>query len=441
MLLDLLIVLFLILLNAVFAMSELAVVSARRSRLEDLARHGSRGARAALGLTDDPTVFLSTVQIGITLVGILAGAYSGVALGERVGAWLAGQWPGLAAYADTIAIGGIVVLITYATLVAGELVPKRIALRRPERIACVVAPLMDVLARVAAPAVWLLKISTEGALKVLRLGAATEPSVTEEEVRMLIAEGTRAGVFLKTEREMIDGVLRLADRRVRAIMTPRQEVAWIDENAEREEIAEQLTRHRASRFPVCRETIDNPVGIVQMKDLASALLQGEPVRLADCMVPPLIVPEGVYVLNLLDRFRSEGVHMAVVVDEYGATEGIVTLADILEAITGELPERGEAPEHQLVRRRDGSWLVDGTFPIDEFEDRVSISGLRGTGDFDTVAGLALHHLERLPSEGEAFDVPGGRFEIVDMDGHRIDKILFVPLAGDAGHGSPVAEER
>ena len=425
MLVDVLILLVLILLNGVFAMSELAVVSSRKSRLRSLAGAGSRGARSALALIEEPTVFLSTVQIGITLVGILAGAYGGVALGEDLGDWL-GQWPSIAPYADTIAIGGIVVLITYVTLIAGELVPKRIALRRPERIAAFVAPAMHMLARVAAPLVWLLKASTEGLVRLLGLGGSPESTVTEEEVRMLIAEGTRAGVFEKTEREMIDGVLRLADRRVRAIMTPRQDVAWLDENAPQEQIAEQIQNHRASRFPVCRETIDYPVGIVHIKDLAPALLKGETIRLSAYMVPPLVVPEGVYVLNLLDMFRGEGVHMAIIVDEYGATEGIVTLADILEAITGDLPELGEEPEVGLVERLDGSWLVDGALPIDEFEDRVKVRGLRDAGDFETVAGFALHQMERLPSVGESFIAEAGRFEIVDMDGHRIDKILYVP---------------
>ncbi|HEX7082320.1 MAG TPA: hemolysin family protein [Gammaproteobacteria bacterium] len=430
MLIDIVIVLLLVLLNGLFAMSELAVVSSRKSRLQSLAGRGNRGARAAIALIDDPTAFLSTVQVGITLVGILAGAFSGVALGEELGEWLA-RWPVLAPYADTVAIAAIVIAITYATLILGELVPKRLALRRPERIAVAVAPAMRSLARIAGPVVWALKLSTESVVKLLGLGGAPETTVTEEEVRMLIAEGTRAGVFLKPEREMIDGVLRLADRRVRAIMTPRQEVVWLDENATPEEIAEQLATRRTSRLPVCRGTIDNPVGVVQMKDLAPALLKGETIRLSDYMVAPLVVPEGVHVLRLLDLFRTEGVHMAIVVDEYGATEGVVTLADILEAITGELPELGEEPEVGLVRRSDGSWLVDGAFPIDEFEDRVRVRGLREGGDFDTVAGFALHRLERLPSVGDTFTAAGGRFEILDMDGHRIDKLLYTPGADAA----------
>ena len=427
MLIDLAIVLGLVLLNGVFAMSELAVVSSRKSRLQNLARRGVRGARTALKLTEDPTAFLSTVQIGITLVGILAGAFSGVALGEEVARWI-GRWDPIAPYARSIAIGTIVVGITYVTLIIGELVPKRIALRRPERIAVVVARPMHALSRVAGPLVFVLKNSTEAVLRLLRLGGGQEATVTEEEVRMLIAEGTRAGVFLATEREMLEGVLRLADRRVRAIMTPRQEVVWLDVSASPEEIADAIAEHHASRYPVCRETIDNPVGVVDIKDLAAALLKGKPVRLAELVVPPLVVPEGVHVLNLLDLFRKEGAQMAIVIDEYGATEGVVTLSDILEAITGELPERGEEPELELVRRSDGSWIVDGAYPIDEFEDRLRLRGLREAGDFDTVAGYALHQLERLPAVGDSFTTPNGRFEILDMDGNRIDKVLFVPNA-------------
>ena len=425
MVVDLVIVFGLILLNGLFAMSELAVVSARKSRLQNLARRGVRGARTALELAEEPTAFLSTVQIGITLVGILAGAFSGVALGAEVAGWLA-RWPPIARYAEPIAIGTIVVAITYVTLIIGELVPKRIALRRPERIAVVVAPPMQTLSRVAGPLVFVLKHSTEGVMRLLHLGGGQESPVTEEEVRMLIAEGTRAGVFLATEREMIEGVLRLADRRVRAIMTPRQEVVWLDVTASPEKIAETLAEHHLPRYPVCRETIDNPVGVVDVNDIAAALLKGRSLRLSELIVPPLVVPEGVYVLNLLDLFRTEGAQMAIIVDEYGATEGIVTLADILEAITGELPEPGEEPELELVQRSDGSWIVDGAYPIDEFEDRLRLRGLRKDGDYDTVAGFALHRLERLPEVGDSFMTPSGRFEILDMDGKRIDKLLFVP---------------
>ena len=429
MLFDIAIVLLLVLINGLFAMSELALVSSRPARLEAMANAGRRGARTALVLLESPTTFLSTVQVGITSVGILSGAFSGIALGRDAADMLAQAWPAIAPYADPIAIGTIVIVITYATLVVGELVPKRLALRQPEAIAAVVAPPMRGLSRAAAPIVWLLTRSTESLVRLFGGAGGENDGVTEEEVRTLIAEGTRSGVFLAAERQMIEGVFRLGDRRVTAIMTPRPEIVWLDEHATHEELAAALSEHRISRLPICRGSIDHPVGIIHVRDLAPALLRGESVRLADYASPALVVPETLRVVSLLEQFRSERSHIAVVIDEYGATEGIVTIADILEAITGTLAEdEDDLPE--IVRRSDGSWLVDGAMAIDEFEDRVRIKGLRGSGEFDTVAGLALDRLERLPSVGDSFYLPVGRFEIVDVDHHRIDKLLFVPAADD-----------
>jgi putative hemolysin len=426
-----LVILLLVLINGLLAMSELALVSARTSRLQSLVSGGSRKARIALRLRDDPTEFLSTVQIGITLVGVLAGAFSGATLAERLAEWL-GHWPSLAPYARSGALGVVVLGITYISLIFGELVPKRIALHNPERIASLVAPAMVWLARIAAPAVWLLKASIDASVRALRLRGRREATVTEDEVRLLVAEGTRAGVFAPKERRMIEGVLRLEDQAVRAIMTPRLDVAWLEEHADAEEIAQQLRERRLSRFPVCRESIDHPVGIVHAKDLVPAALEGEPIVLANYMVQPLVVPDGISVLKLLDSFRREGVHMALVVDEYGAIEGVVTLADVLEAIAGDLPELGETPEPGLVRRSDGSWLVDGDLPIGEFEDGTGLRGMREEGEFDTMAGWLLQHLGRLPVPGDAFVARSGRFEVVDMDRRRIDKILYVPHAGNGG---------
>lgn len=435
MLVDIAIVLVLVLINGLFAMSELALVSSRPSRLAAMAEDGRRGARTALRLLETPTRFLSTVQVGITAVGILAGAYSGVALGQDAAVLLTRAWPPIAPYAEQIAIVAIVLVITYVTLVVGELVPKRIALRRPETIAAIVARPMWSLSRIATPIVWLLSRSTEALIRLLGVSGGANSDVTEDEVRSLIAEGARAGVFLPAEREMIEGVMRLADRRVTAIMTPRPDIVWLDEQATQEQIALVLAEHRLARFPVCRGSIDHPIGIVHVRDLAPTLLRGESIRLGEHASPVLVIPESLRVVSLLEQFRNERTHVAVVIDEYGATEGLVTIADILEAITGTLAEEGEEIA-ELIPRPDGSWLVDGSMPIDEFEDRVQVRGLRGLGDFDTVAGLALDRLERLPTAGEAFDVPAGRFEILDVDHHRIDKLLFMPrttappVAGD-----------
>jgi putative hemolysin len=428
---ELLVLLFLVLGNALLAMCELAVVSSRRSRLQELVKKRHRGARVAMRLLENPTDFLSTVQIGITLIGVFAGAFSGATLAEQFGAWL-DRWSLIEPYGEPIAFAIVVLCITYVSLVIGELVPKRIALNDPERIASALAPWMRGVARVAGPAVWLLRVSTETVLRVLGLTRDRKLTVTEDEVRMLVAEGTRSGVFMPKEREMIEGVLRLADRTVRAVMTPRTEVAWLDVGASPEDVVAQLDARRLSRFPVCRETIDHPVGIVHMKDLARACLTGQPMSLEAVAMRPLVVLDGTPVLKLIEGFRREGMHMAIVVDEYGATQGVVTLADIIEAVAGTLPEVGTALHAALVKRSDGSWLVDGSVGIDEFEDKLGVTGLRGSRTFDTVAGYALSRLGRLPSIGDTFSDRSGHYEIVDMDGRRIDKLIYWPRSEEEG---------
>ena len=431
LLVEILVVLLLVLSNALLAMSELAVVSSRRSRLQELVKRRHRGARMAMRVLENPTDFLSTVQIGITMIGVLAGAFGGATMAGELGAWL-DRWPLIAPYGQPTAIVVVVVSITYVWLVVGELLPKRIALNDPERIASALAPLMRSVARVAAPAVWLLRLSTEGLLRLLGLARPRALTVTEDEVRMLVAEGTRAGVFMPKEREMIEGVLRLADRTARAIMTPRTEVVWLDVNATPSDIVAQLDARRLSRFPVCRDTIDNPVGIVHMKDLARAALAGQPIALEEMVLRPLVVLDGTPVLKLLEGFKREGLHMAMVVDEYGATQGVVTLADIIEAVAGTLPEVGGELGSALLQRPDGSWLVDGSVGIDEFEDRLALGGLRGSRTFDTVAGYALFRLGRLPVVGDTFTDRHGQYEIVDMDGRRIDKLIYRPRVEEDG---------
>ncbi|AIB15282.1 hypothetical protein ABAZ39_25650 (plasmid) [Azospirillum argentinense] len=413
------------LLNGVFAMSELAVVSSRKARLQSMADQGNSGARMALRLIDDPSRFLSTVQIGITLVGVVAGAYGGATLGDRLGQWL-DSFPALAGRGELLGVGGVLVVITYLSIVLGELIPKRIALKSPERVASLIAPPMRLLSRIAAPFVWLLGASTDLLLRLLGLQGAREESVTEEEVRSMISEGTQAGVFAPAEKEMIDGVLRLADRTVRTIMIPRPDVAWLDLGKTQ---AEQLAAIRAgshSRYPVCRGELDELVGVIHTRDLVDALVEGRPFELEAQVARPLVVHDGTPILKLLELMKTSGHHLAVVVDEYGSIEGIVTLTDILETIAGDLPDVGEAMETAAVRREDGSWLVEGWMPVDEFEDTLGLRGVRGTGDFHTVAGLVLHHLGHVPVAGEAFEWNGVRVEVVDMDGRRIDKVLVVP---------------
>lgn len=429
---EIVIIFVLICCNGLLAMSELAVISSRRSRLQELVKRRHRGARMAMRLLENPTDFLSTVQIGITMIGATAAAFSGATLAEELGVWL-DQWPWVAPYGQPVALGIVVLCLTYVSLVIGELVPKRIALNDPERIASALAPVLRGVAKVASPLVWLLRGSTEGVLRILGLKRDRKLTVTEDEVRSLLAEGTRAGVFMPKEREMIEGVLRLADRTVRAIMTPRTEVSWLDIDATAADIVAQLDARRLSRYPVCRETIDHPLGTVHMKDVARAALAGESIALSSLMMQPLVVLDGTSVLKLLEGFRREGVHMAIVVDEYGATQGVATLADITEAVAGALPEiGGELESATMVKRNDGSWLVDGSFGIDEFEDRLGISGLRGSKTFDTVAGYALFRFGRLPVVGDAFTDRAGHYEVVDMDGRRIDKIIYRPRVEEEG---------
>jgi putative hemolysin len=406
--------------NGLLAMSELAVISSRKSRLEYLANQGSRGAHTAIGLIDDPSRFLSTVQIGITLIGIVAGAFSGATLGQRLGGWL-NTFSVISPHGNAMAIGVTVVGITYLSLILGELVPKRIALAQPERIAAFVAGPMHSLSLIAAPAVWVLHVSTERVLHILDLSGSRETTITEDEVKSLIAEGTQAGVFVPQEQEMIQGVLRLADRPVRVIMTPRPKIVWIDTRSDRNTILEMFESNRFSRLLVCDGTVDRPVGVVHTKDLLPEALRCVDVSLTALMKPLLCVPDGTPVLKLLSRFKTEKAHIAVVVNEYGSTDGLITLTDVIEAIAGDLPERGEDAEPRIVQRENGSWLVDGTLPTDEVE---SVTGISMGKDVKMTAGFVLNHLGRIPEAGAGFDYENARFEVVDMDGNRIDKILI-----------------
>jgi putative hemolysin len=424
--LELLVVLLLTLFNGALAMSELALVSARRGRLQQLANEGNRGAYAALGLMADQGRLLSTVQIGITLVGILAGAFGGATLADRLGDWLDGfTW--IAPNGDNVAIPLVVLAITYLSLIVGELVPKRIALNDPERVACLVARPMGRLSRVAAPAAWVLKKSSDRVLRLLRLERKEDSSVTEEEVKALIAEGTTAGVFHPEERQMIEGVLRLADRSVGQVMTPRPEIVWLDRGADQATVRRVVAGNRHSRLVVGEGSVDRAVGVVHTKDLLGPALAGEPLDLPGLMQPPLIVPETTTALHLLEQFRATGVHLAIVVDEYGTTEGVVSMTDLLESIAGQLPESGDAGETPIVRRADGSLLVEGALPLDEFEAAIGVAGLNAETAFHTVAGLVLKHLGRVPRAGDLFEHRGFRYEVLDMDGRRIDKVLVTPL--------------
>ena len=419
---ELLVLAVLILINGFFAMAELAIVSSRRVRLQEMAKAGKRGAAAALSLMDDPVGFLSTVQVGITLVGIVAGAYSAATFAGPFGEILK-NIPAIAVYAEEIAFAVVVVAVTYFSLVIGELVPKRIALNHAETIAAAVAPLMRLLAKVGAPFVWFLRFSTHAVMALLRLKPAPESAVTEEEVKALIAEGASSGVFQPAERELIEGVLRMGDRAVRSIMVPRTAVIWLDVEDAQEEIYAAFAESGHSQYPVARGDIEDVIGVAHTKDLLEQQRKTGTIDLIAAAREAPYVVDRMPVLRLLDRFKSSSVHMAFVVDEHGSFEGIVTPTDILTTIAGDLPQSEEEAEPEAVQREDGSWLIDGLMAVDAAERTLGIEGMAEEGDFNTVAGFVLHELGHLPVAGENFEWRGWRFEVVDLDGRRIDKIL------------------
>lgn len=433
--LELVIIALLIGLNAVLATAEMAVVSARKARLEQRANAGDAGARAALELAEAPTQLLSTVQIGITLVGVLAGAFGGAtvsqALARQIGAVL-----GLASYAEGLGVGVVVVGITYLTLIFGELVPKRLALHDPERLAATLAPAMRGLAVVASPAVRVLGASTDAVLRVLRVRPREEAPITEEEIEILVEQGTRAGVFEQAEQEIIEAVFRLGDRRVSSLMTPRREVVWLDLAAPDEAILEVVLASRRERFPVCRGELDDVVGVVAAREILARRAVGEPLDLGSALRPALFVPESLHAYRLLERFKQQARQLAVVVDEYGGTQGVITVTDILEALVGDLPTALESTDPAVVSREDGSWLVEGMLPIEELKELLGVDELprERDGDYATVGGLMMANLGRVPRVGDRFDWGGHRFEVVDMDANRVDRVLVTPP--DAGPREP-----
>ena len=419
---DVAIIAVLILINGVFAMSELAIVSARTANLQSSAEQGSRGARIALRLASDPGKFLSTVQIGITLIGIIAGAYSGASLGGPVAERL--QLLGLGEDAAvSVGFALVIGLTTYASLVIGELVPKQFALRAAEKVAVIMAPPMDLLARVAAPLVWVLDGSSAIIFRILGLKRDQTNHVTADELQMIFAEATRSGLIEEHERAVISGVVRMADRPIREVMTPRTEVDWLDINATTEEIHTMLIESPHSRFPVAEGSVDEIRGAVQARDIVAAQFSGQVLDLHKLMRPLEKVPDQLDALDALDILREADVPMVLVHDEYGHFEGIVTPNDLLSSIAGEfVSDQDEKAPRSLIERADGSFLVSGAMSIDALADRLGIK-LPDDRDYATVAGHALDRLRHLPQEGESFEDQDWVFEIVDMDGRKIDKLI------------------
>nr|WP_282099694.1 hemolysin family protein [Qipengyuania qiaonensis] len=419
---DLLIIAGLIVLNGVFAMSELAIVSAKTSSLQQAASKGSGGASTAIALAADPGKFLSTVQIGITLVGIISGAYSGASLGGPVGERLAVL--GVPErYAEEIGFASVIALTTYATLVIGELVPKQIALRAAVPISIVMAQPMALLARVAAPLVWLLDASSGVLIRLLGVRSSGQSAVTAEELHMLFAEATRSGVIESEQHQMLQGVVRLAQRPVRELMTPRTEVDWIDADADANAIRAVLDTSPHSLLPVAEGSPDKVLGVVKVREILTRLVMKDPVDLRSLMVKAEVVPDQLDAVDALRVLQQAEVPMAMVHDEYGHLDGIVTPVDLLTALVGDFVSDQDGTDGPgIVEREDGSLLVSGSLSADVLADRLALE-YGEDREFGTAAGYALHVLKRLPIEGDHFTDQGWRFEVVDMDGRRIDKLL------------------
>lgn len=420
MVLEIVIVILLTLINGLLAMSELAIVSARPARLKLLAEKGSKGAATAIRLAEDPGRFLSSVQIGITLVGILAGAFSGATLGARLAASLvAAGVP--SAFAQPLGVGSVVLVITYLSLIVGELVPKQIALRAPEQVAARVAPMMRMIARIAAPLIFVLDRSGKLVLAMLGQSGAQSRKVSDEEVRLIIAEAENSGAMNRAESRMIAGVMRIADRTARGLMTPRHEVKMLDAGSDKKELLQQLHDLSRSRLPVWEGDYDNIIGVLTTRDILAPALMNQPFDLRARLREAPVVSDGQSALEVIDRLRTAPAHMVLVYDEYGHFEGIITPMDVLEAITGEFPDNA-TDEPKVVERQDGSYLVAGWMPVDEFAELLSME-IDPDRDYETVAGLVLDQVGYLPAVGERLDMPGWIIEVVDLDGRRIDKVL------------------
>ena len=430
-LIDILIIVALILLNGVFAMSELAVMSARKARLQEQANRGSASAQKALDLAENPNNFLSTVQVGITLVGVMSGAFGGATLSDGLSREIAQIEP-LEPYADALGFGVVVVLITYGSLVIGELVPKRLALKNPERVAALVAGPMHWLARLAYPVVYILGKSTNAVLALLRAQTTEQPPVTEEEIRIMIEEGTEAGVFHAAEQNMVENVFRLDESNISALMTPHTEIAWLDLRASREAIRDKIKQHRFSHLPVCEGNLDKVIGIARTKDLLLACLSDDALDLNQLTRPAIFLPENAPAAVLVERFKRSEDHVIIVIDEFGGVQGLVSEHDILEAFVGNIPSRGESGSTRATQREDDSWMLDGLMRIDEVKDLFNLRRLPGEerGEFETVGGFVMSRLGEIPQVGQCFKWQTLVIEVAAIDGHRVDKVIVRRLPAD-----------
>ncbi len=425
---DIALLVFLILLNGLFAMSEMALTASRKARLQVMVETGEAGAQAAMDLHDNPTKFLSTVQIGITSIGVMNGIVGEAAFAQPLAAWLHTGF-GIAEKAAGISATGLVVMIiTFVTIIFGELVPKRLGQMYPESVARLVAPPMELLSLVARPFVRLLSGCTDASLRLLGIRGGPSRSVTEEEIAASLEEGLDAGVIEAQEHQMVRNVFRLDDRQVGSMMIPRTEIVWLDQAAPIEDVLKAISEQEHSRYPVCRGGLSDVVGVVSAQSLLQQSLQGRPLSLTDKLQPPVFVPETLSGMELLDQFRASSAQLVFVVDEYGEVQGVITVRDVLEAITGEFTTSPDG-EAWAVPREDGSWLFDGLIPVPELKDRLELKELpeEDRGRYNTLAGMVMLLLGRLPQTTDSVEWEGWRFEVVDLDGKRVDKVLASPL--------------
>jgi putative hemolysin len=420
--LEVLLLILLLLINGIFVMSEMAVISSRKARLQQLANEGNKRASAALELAQNPTTFLSTVQIGITLVSVLLGALGGSAFSAPLAA-LFQRWSPISPYANTLAFGIVVVLITGLTLSVGELIPKRLALHQPERIAAAISGPMSTVSKLFTPLVWLLGRITEFALEMMGIKPSDEPPVTEEEIHLMIDQGTEAGVIEESEQDMVEGIFSLSDSRIYSLMTPRTEIIWLDITDKPDEIRNKIVESPYSRFPVCQDNLDTVLGIVKARDLlAPPGLSSEAFKLKDKLRPAFYVPETMFASRALEVFKEKNAELMLVIDEFGGLQGLLTLNDIIEEIVGDIES-----EPQATQRQDGSWLLDGMLEMDNFKELFKLEKLPHEDEYETLSGFVMTTLGRVPQAADHFEWNGLRFEVMDMDGRRVDKVLVTTL--------------
>lgn len=418
---EVLIILALIVVNGLLAMSEAALVAVRKARLQQMINEGDKQSQAAMDLVNAPNTFLSTVQLGITLISVLAGAFGSATIAETLETEFS-KTAYLAPYAHSLGLGIVVVVITFLTMWAGELVPKRLGIQNPERVARAVAGPMLFVSRLFSPLVNLMGAMSNFALKLMGISSEESPPVTEEELQVLLDQGTQAGIFEESEQDMVEGVFSLGNQRVYSIMTPRTEIVWLDINDSPQELLQKISESPFSRFPVCQDSLDMVLGIVKARDLLVPSLAGEPIKLKDKIRPALYIPETTFASHALEIFKEQNRELILVIDEFGSLQGLLTLNDIIEEIVGDIES-----EPQATQRQDGSWLLDGMLSTDDFKEIFNVRTMPHEEEYETLSGFMMMSLGRVPQASDHFEWNGLRFEVMDMDGHRVDKVLVTTL--------------